>query len=226
MCCRSCRSWRGHKHRHSSSGNSKSWWHWRLSTDGADNQQWEVQGDRPDRRGRRSCLNGWHNRYLKSWRGCWLNRRNLNTGMLKNASHECPVLSLSARNYCYRVSYLSWIVWNRESILSNIWWWTTTWRACSAANRAYSVASRACSDAIRACCYARDWRITARAGSTVGGAAGTSLELPASWSCERGGIGGGGGIPKSSSSSSSGTVVPWVSNWWKVVSESRLEGGE
>jgi hypothetical protein len=50
------------------------------------------------------------------------------------------------------------------------------------------------------------------------GAAGAALELLASWSCERGGIGGGGEIPKSSSSPSSGTVVPWVSNLWNVVS--------
>ena len=38
-------------------------------------------------------MNGWHNRCLKSWRRCRLNRRDLNTGMLKNVSHEGPVLS-------------------------------------------------------------------------------------------------------------------------------------
>jgi hypothetical protein len=38
-------------------------------------------------------LNGWHNSCLKSWRGWRLNQRDLNTGMLKNMSHEGPVLS-------------------------------------------------------------------------------------------------------------------------------------
>jgi hypothetical protein len=40
-----------------------------------------------------SCLNRWYNNGLKCWRRCRLNRRNLNTSMLKNVSHEGPVLS-------------------------------------------------------------------------------------------------------------------------------------
>jgi hypothetical protein len=66
----------------------------------------------------------------------------------------------SWRSCCCRVSCLSWIVWNIESILSDICCWTAAkW----------------------ACCWVRVWRITTRAGSMAGGAA--PLELPASWSC-------------------------------------------
>jgi hypothetical protein len=91
------------------------------------------------------------------------------------------------------------MVWNIESILSN---------------------NRVCSAAKWACCWVRDWRIEAIAGSIAEGAAGVALELPASWSCERGGIGGGGGggIPKSSSSSSTTTAASWASNWWRAAS--------
>jgi hypothetical protein len=67
--------------------------------------------------------------------------------------------ALSARNCCCSVSCLSWIVWNRESILSDICCWTATWRACSAS-------SRACSDAIRVCYCVRVWRIASKARST------------------------------------------------------------
>jgi hypothetical protein len=42
---------------------------------------------------RGSYLYRWYNSGLKSWRGCRLKRRKLNTGMLKNVSHEGLVLS-------------------------------------------------------------------------------------------------------------------------------------
>jgi hypothetical protein len=59
----------------------------------------EVQSDRPEQRGRRtkrekrgSCLKSWYNSCLKSWRRGRLNWRELNTGVLKDVCHECPVL--------------------------------------------------------------------------------------------------------------------------------------
>jgi hypothetical protein len=95
-----CRIRSSHGHRHSSSGNSRRWWHWRLSTDGSDDQRREVQSDRPERRGRRtnrrmwgSCQNSWYNSCMKSWRRGRLNWGELNTGMLKNMSHKSPALS-------------------------------------------------------------------------------------------------------------------------------------